>query len=268
MHTQLKDRLPHSPRRFAGVEPFIAVGVILLFTVFPLLPAKTVLPAVGAIVLLTIAGWVARWDVVVPLGVFCAICMALAPLRLPSQLSFALGLGTYWSIGRGVRWLHGSLGWLRVGSFTRDVALLTLASLLLSAASLTVWFLGTRPDITDILETFVPKWNAALLILGGLLFSMINAAVEEGAYRGVILDALDKSIGPGVAPVLLQAAAFGILHIRGFPRGWIGVGLSAIFGLLMAWIRRRSGGMLAPWIAHVCADCAIVGIVVFLARTP
>jgi len=160
------------------------------------------------IALLTIVGWIVRWDVVVPLGLFCAICMALTSFRLPSQLWFALGLGAYWSIGRGVRWLHGSLGWLRVGSFTRDVALLTITSVLLSAAALTVWFLGTRPNITDILETFVPVWSVALLILGGLLFSMINAAVEEGAYRGVILDALDKSIGSGVAPLLLQAAAW------------------------------------------------------------
>jgi hypothetical protein len=35
---------------------------------------------------------------------------------------------------------------------------------------------------------------------------------------------------------------------------------------MMALIRRRSGGILAPWAAHVCADIVIVGIVLFLAR--
>jgi uncharacterized protein len=105
-----------------------------------------------------------------------------------------------------------------------------------------------------------------LLVLGGLLFSIVNAAVEEGAYRGVIMAALDKSIGSGVASMLLQAAAFGILHINGFPRGWIGVGLASVFGVLMALIRRRSQGMIAPWAAHVCTDIVIVGIVMFLAR--
>jgi membrane protease YdiL (CAAX protease family) len=131
---------------------------------------------------------------------------------------------------------------------------------------LIVWYLSARPNIADLIETFVPKWNIALLILGGLLFSIVNAAVEEGAYRGVIMDALDKSIGSGVAPILLQAAAFGTRHINGFPRGWIGVGLASAFGLLMALIRRRSQGMLAPWIAHVCTDIVIVCIVMFLAH--
>lgn len=60
---------------------------------------------------------------------------------------------------------------------------------------------------------------------------MVNAAVEEGAYRGVILHALDSSLGPGFAALLLQALAFGAIHIRGFPRGWVGVGLACIYGL-------------------------------------
>jgi hypothetical protein len=95
---------------------------------------------------------------------------------------------------------------------------------------------------------------------------MVNAAVEEGAYRGVILHALDRSLGTGFAALLLQALAFGAIHIRGFPRGWIGVGLACIYGLLMGVIRRRAGGMFAPWIAHVFTDVVIAGILVFLAR--
>ncbi|NVN89833.1 MAG: hypothetical protein HXX11_04450 [Desulfuromonadales bacterium] len=46
--------------------------------------------------------------------------------------------------------------------------------------------------------------------------------------------ALDRSLGSGVASLFLQAAAFGTLHINGFPRGWIGVVLASVFGLLMA----------------------------------
>jgi uncharacterized protein len=98
------------------------------------------------------------------------------------------------------------------------------------------------------------------------MFSMANAAVEEGAYRGVILHALDRSLGPGFAALLLQAIAFGAIHIRGFPRGLLGVGLACIYGLLMGVIRRRAGGMFAPWLAHVFTDIVIAGIVLFLAR--
>jgi membrane protease YdiL (CAAX protease family) len=125
---------------------------------------------------------------------------------------------------------------------------------------------GLVRGIADIVEAFVPALPLGLLIAGGLIFSMLNAAVEEGAYRGVILHALDRSLGPGFAALLLQALAFGAIHIRGFPRGWLGVGLASIYGLLMGVIRRRAGGMFAPWIAHVFTDVVIAGIVVFLAR--
>ena len=91
------------------------------------------------------------------------------------------------------------------------------------------------------MEAFVPPLPVGLLIAGGLIFSMANAAVEEGAYRGVILHALDRSLGPGFAALLLQALAFGAIHIRGFPRGWLGVGLACIYGLLMGVIRRCAG---------------------------
>jgi uncharacterized protein len=266
MNTRLENELNPSSLRLGAIQPFVTVGFVLLFAVFPLLPKNVLVAVISVIAALTIAGWVARWDVVVPLGLFCVTCILLASFGLPSQFWFALGLGAYFLICKGVRWLHGTLEWLRAGSITRDVMVLTIASAFLAAISLIAWFLIMRPNITDLIEAFVPKWNVVLLVLGGLVFSMVNAAVEEGAYRGVIMAALDKSIGSGVASMLLQAVAFGTLHINGFPRGWIGVGLASVFGVLMALIRRRSQGMLAPWAAHVCTDSVIVGIVMFLAR--
>jgi LmbE family N-acetylglucosaminyl deacetylase len=85
-------------------------------------------------------------------------------------------------------------------------------------------------------------------IAGGLIFSMVNAAVEEGAYRGVLMHGLDSALGRGPAALVLQALAFRALHVQGFPRGALGVGLASIFGLLMGIIRRRADGMLAPWL--------------------
>ena len=59
-------------------------------------------------------------------------------------------------------------------------------------------------------------------------------------------------------------------HIRVLRAGGVllillGIGLACIYGLLMGVIRRRAGGMFAPWIAHVFTDVVIAGIVVFLA---
>jgi membrane protease YdiL (CAAX protease family) len=77
---------------------------------------------------------------------------------------------------------------------------------------------------------------------------------------------LDQSIGAGILSLLGQSAAFGVFHIIGFPRGWIGVGLAFLFGVLMGLIRRLSGGLLAAWPAHVCTDVVIVSIVLFFGR--
>jgi hypothetical protein len=178
----------------------------------------------------------------------------------------ALGLLGYAGVVRGIPWLRGTATWIRWGSFDATVCLLCVAAWLLAAAALLSWYLLLHPNITDIVERYVPALPLGLLIAGGLLFSMVNAAVEEGVYRGVILHALDTSLGPGFASLLLQALAFGAVHIGGFPRGWLGVGLACIYGLLMGVIRRRAGGMFAPWLAHVFTDVVIAGIVLFLAR--
>jgi membrane protease YdiL (CAAX protease family) len=182
------------------------------------------------------------------------------------QVVLALGLLCYAGIVRGVPWLRGTATWARWGSFDATVRLLCVAAWLLAAAALLSWYFLLHPNIADIVEAFVPALPLGLLIAGGLVFSMVNAAFEEGAYRGVMLHALDRSLGPGFAALLLQALAFGTIHIRGFPRGWLGVGLPCIYGLLMGVIRRRAGGMFAPWIAHVFTDVVIAGILVFLAR--
>ena len=129
-----------------------------------------------------------------------------------------------------------------------------------AAIALGAWYALFRPNLTDLVAAFVPAAPVVPLVLGGLLFSMLNATVEEGAYRGVIQHGLETTIGLGMSALVLQAAAFGALHINGFPRGWAGVGLATMYGLMMGAVRRRSGGMLAPWIAHVLTDIVIVGI--------
>jgi len=210
--------------------------------------------------------WTRRCTAAAPLAAFAVICLILAFAGVPySQLVLGLGLVFYAAFVRLTPWLRGSATWARWGTFGRDVRLLVAGSVLAAAVALLSWYLLLRPDVEDLVETFVPDQPLAVLILGGLLFSMVNAAVEEGAYRGVILHALDTSLGPGFKALLLQAVAFGTLHIRGFPRGWIGVGLACIYGILMGMIRRGAGGMLAPWVAHVFTDVVIAGIVITLA---
>jgi membrane protease YdiL (CAAX protease family) len=264
MSTLQRQSVIRIPRR---LDALLVVGVTLLCTAAPLVPSNAAIAAASGIVLLAMLAWYKRCSAAAPFSIFCVICLSLifSGMRY-FPVILALGLLGYAGVVRGVPWLRGTATWARWGSFDVGVCLLSVGAWLLAAVALLSWYLLLHPNIADIVKAYVPSLPLGLLIAGGLIFAMLNAAVEEAAYRGVFLHALDRSLGPGFAALLLQALAFGAIHIRGFPRGWLGVGLACIFGLIMGVIRRRGGGMFAPWIAHVFTDVVIAGIVLFLAR--
>jgi uncharacterized protein len=252
--------------RLRKLDALLVVTVTLLCTAAPLVPPNAAIAAASGTAVLAVLAWYNRCRAAAPLSTFCVICFGLVLSGVPYfWLVLTFGLLCYAAVVRGVPWLRGTATWARWGSFDATVRFLSAATWLLAAAALLSWYLLLRPNIADIVKAYVPTLPVGLLIVVGVIFSMVNAAVEEGTYRGVILHALDRSLGPGFAALLLQACAFGAIHIRGFPRGWLGVGLACIFGLLMGIIRRRAGGMFAPWIAHVFTDVVIAGIVIFLA---
>jgi membrane protease YdiL (CAAX protease family) len=247
-----------------GSAAIATVAIVVLFGAFPLFSRDCVLVVAAAIAALTLVAWAKHWHSALPVGTFCAVCIVFALVGFPSQLWFAIGLVLCALV---LRVSSGSSrpSWLRVGVFTREVAWWLAVSIFASATGLLVWLSCLRPDIGDLVERFVPDWPVPVLVLGGLAFSIVNAAVEELAYRGVLMDALEKTAGARLA-LLGQAAAFGVLHINGFPRGWVGIVLASVFGLLMGIVRRRSFGLLAPWIAHVCIDVVIVILLVDYGR--
>ena len=264
MSTLQRKAVIRSPR---DVDALLVVSLTLLCIAAPLVPRRAAIAAASGIAVLAVMAWYKQCRAAAPFAAFCVICVGLVLFRVRYfPLVLAIGLVGYAAVVRGVPWLRGTATWVRWGSFDAAVCVLCVGSWLLAAVALLSWYRLLHPDITDFLKVFVRALPLALLIPGGLIFSMVNAAVEEGAYRGVIFHALERSLGPGFAALLLQALAFGAIHLRGFPRGWLGVGLASIYGLFMGVIRRRAGGMFAPWIAHVCTDVVIAGIVLFLAR--
>jgi membrane protease YdiL (CAAX protease family) len=101
------------------------------------------------------------------------------------------------------------------------------------------------------------------LVPGAILFSLANAALEDAAYRGVVLDAL----GPGIVAGVFQALSFAALHFQGgFPRGAIGVGLAFVYGLALGGLRRKAAGLLAPRGDACCHGHRELCIVLMLAR--
>ena len=153
-----------------------------------------------------------------------------------------------------------TLSWLRPGYLGKDILVLVAATAVLSGIALYLWHYALRPDLSRHLAYIpaVPFWIYPLLGLG---FAFLNAAMEETAFRGIVMQSTDSAFGPGALSLLLQAGLFGALHfLQGFPRGGWGFGMAFIYGIMLGHIRRKSRGMVAPWLAHVCADLVIFAI--------
>lgn len=122
------------------------------------------------------------------------------------------------------------------------------------------WLVVAQPDLSEVIRAYVPPLPLAALILGGIAFAAINAALEELVWRGVFQRGLEAAVGPALA-VVIQAVSFGVAHAHGVPSGTLGVALAGGWALLLGLLRRASGGLLAPIVAHFVADAAIAVIV-------
>ncbi len=155
--------------------------------------------------------------------------------------------------------LRRTVRWNRLGVLHGWVLVATAAIVVLSGSALLLYDAVYRPDLGE-LKTQLPlafPLHAAVL---GALFAACNALLEEVVFRGVLLDALTSAVGPKSA-VLVQAVVFGAAHARGYPPGALGMALAGVYGLMLGLLRQRSGGLAAPWVAHVFADAIIFWIV-------
>ena len=246
----------------------LTLGLTILITAVPLVPATAQAACAGGVACLTGLAWYRRCKAAAPVGVFSITCLALAAMSIPySQVILGGGLIGYALFVRSAGWMREVPRWEHWGSFGWGVQVLTVVSALVAAIVLLAWYHFLRPNVDEIVRAFVPAAAPLrVLIVGGLLFSMVNAAVEEAAYRGVLLHGLDMTLGRGSVAIALQAVAFGALHIHGFPNGVVGIGLATVYGIFMGLIRRRANGMFAPWLAHVLTDIVIAAIVIAIAR--
>lgn len=129
----------------------------------------------------------------------------------------------------------------------------------LAAVALGAWTFATSPDLSRA-AAMLPPWPGPALAAAAIGFSIVNAVLEEVIFRGVLQDLLRSWLGAEVWPVLLQGAAFGVLHWHGIPSGPLGALMAGSWGVMLGWARRRSHGLRTPILAHVVADAVIFTI--------
>lgn len=177
-----------------------------------------------------------RWPVaqLLPIVCFTLLLLAIPPLRRDAR-------------------------WLRAGKLDRRAAAAAVFLAAASSASLLAWARAAGPDFHRFASR-IPTDGPIAVLLGGTVFALVNATVEETAWRGVIQDALEARLGIAAA-VAGQALAFGAGHYAGIPGGIAGVFLASLYGFMLGLLRRAVDGLLLCIAAHVCADATIYALV-------
>ena len=259
-----RDLLIQPPQRSSLSGTIVITVNVLLLSVIPFSP-RTIPWAVALAVLLAVVAASIREMHAFHLALFTAALTTIPFLHSSFRnwpCNLFIPILIYFGVVLAIPLYRKSLLWLRAGRFGKDSLRLVMATAVVSGVALYIWYRTLNPDLSRHLKYMlgVPAW---LFPLVGLGFSVFNAAMEEFVFRGMVMQALDSAFGPGGLSVAIQAWLFGAGHYReGFPNGGWGLGMTFVYGIMLGTIRRRSQGMFAPWIAHVCADMVIFVILV------
>ncbi|SDU22044.1 CPBP family intramembrane glutamic endopeptidase [Amycolatopsis keratiniphila] len=174
-------------------------------------------------------------------------------LALVVVFGLPAGLGRLPSIGT-------ASGRVEPGRLTWPLAAAVVVLIVGTTTALVSWARFTDPVLPGYIVAAKdsPLWQVALAVIA---FSLFNAALEEGLFRGVLLDEM-ATIWSVRAALIVQGVAFGLFHFNGFPSGWTGMVMAGVWGYLLGVLRVRSGGLLLPYIAHIGADATIAVITV------
>jgi membrane protease YdiL (CAAX protease family) len=189
---------------------------------------------------------------------YAAIVMHIPwPLNLVGPL--AVYLIMYW------RWprFSDSTHWLIRGTFTKTAIAWMIPTILISSAGLLGWVFLFHPDLSN-LARMVRLGGTLQLLAVGIAFSVFNAIWEEFILKGIAWNSLQLVFRRNWQINTSQAALFGLFHFSGFPRGWVGVLMAALYGLVLGIIREVSAGLLVPIVTHIFADATIFLIIYFI----
>jgi membrane protease YdiL (CAAX protease family) len=101
-------------------------------------------------------------------------------------------------------------------------------------------------------------WAPFLVSLGLLLLVVpVQAAAEEYAFRGYLLQAVGAVLRRPWIPILVQAVLFAAIHGWGTPWGFADL---VVFGALAGYLTVRTGGLEAAVALHVVNNLAAADV--------
>ena len=198
---------------------------------------------------------------------FASAAVAIA-LAVPGGLVWPIPPAAALAVYTGVTWRDPALGvrsWFRLGDRDRVALVVAVASIPLTTVALVAFIASGRTDLrtaTAGLHGLPP----AVVVLAGVGFALVNPAVEEALFRGLLQPALGSLGVSAGAAIALQALAFGALHLHGIPGGPLGMTMAALWGAMLGSVRHRTNGLRLVWLVHVAANTTIFTTLVVAAR--
>ena len=150
----------------------------------------------------------------------------------------------------------------------------TLKALGLATAAVAGWFLVIQLGLGSLVDWMNPGFfddvqsELADLATGSPVevAALVIAAVvlaplwEEIFFRGLLFAGMERRFGFWPA-ALVSSLVFGLVHFEGLAAGsFYLMGQTAVLGLVLAWLLRRTGTLLAPIAAHALNNVIAVGL--------
>lgn len=97
-----------------------------------------------------------------------------------------------------------------------------------------------------------------------LLIAAVNGLREEIYYRGLLQTMSAEKYSTWFV-ILFQAISFGPLHFaNAFPQGWLGVGLTALWGSAIAIQYQYFRSISLSWLTHSIADAVMFSVILLV----
>ncbi len=199
---------------------------------------------------------------IVTIAVTDVVANVLLPesAKVPAKLAIAVAYLAWARRAAGLSWAELGMGRTEVGAGLRWGG----AAAAVVAGVVVVLYAASR---SQFVHSSVAHDSTQARVLEPLVFIPLGTVVfEEIIFRGVLLASLLRWTTRGPA-IVASAVVFGLWHLppalrdaggEGFAGGLGVVAGTIVFttmaGLLFAWLRLRSGSLLAPLLAHIASN--------------
>jgi membrane protease YdiL (CAAX protease family) len=151
----------------------------------------------------------------------------------------------------------------RGGVWTLALAVVALVALATCFASLVLFFNpeALRNDLQPFAELMRSRTWWLILVAAGVGAPL----AEELLFRGLIFGALRRSPLGFVGAMVISALCWAMLHANYSTYGLVSI---AMIGLYLAWLRERTGSLLAPIVCHGIYNSLIIALMVLAPDSP